>query len=147
MKVFHYFLPTISTPDWRQIGKKKPWLSDSKTSEAYAGFRSMNCRLGNRYPTDTGLVLEKCPFCMKMMIQATNNEIHLLVDCPSFQTLRDASGLSKIIHAHRAAAPMATSRETYIYLLDDNKPHHRQVPLITLKFLCSWKGEIEKPFV
>ena len=133
----------LSIPEIQQIGSKKPWLCDSYASEIFAKFRIMNCELGNRYATTSGFSSKTCVFCGEMGIQVGNNDIHLVIECPSFQCFRDSSSIRILLTSFKAVSP---NFQLYRLLLNDTKPYHRIVRKGLMTFISKWKNDISNKF-
>ena len=143
-------LPTLTTahalsvPDISSIGSVKPWVTDSKRSSIYASFRSMNCGLGNRYPTLSGFYSKICPFCEKSGIVMPNNEIHLLVECDHFDMSRKKSIIARLVLGMKNIPSPMTNVSIYKSILDDNKTYRKEVSEGLLILFCQWENDIAK---
>ena len=117
----------LSPPDPVNIGSMKPWLNDSPQSSVYAKFRTMNCNLGNRYPTLKGFYAKECIFCLNTGQHFPNNEIHLAIDCQHFEQICLQTCLAAIIGPMRNCIPPVASPTIFKHILDDQKPYQKQV--------------------
>ena len=116
----------LSMPDVSSIGITKKWVTDSLESEIYAKFRSLNCGLGNRYPTLKGFYSQICVFCHAEDFVALNNEVHLVVECPHFEEIRNMIILGTIINCLRTSRQNLSSVCIYRFILNDQVPFTTQ---------------------
>ena len=142
-------IPTLTTahaltvPDIPSIGTVKSWVTDSKRSSIYASFRSMNCGLGNRYPTLSGFHSKSCPFCLRNGIDSPNNEIHLLIECNHFEASRKKSIISRLILGMKSVSAPMTNASMYRSILDDTKPYRKEVCDGLLTLFSQWEIDME----
>ena len=97
----------------------KPWIDDSAVIKTYSEFRIMNAGFGNRKPAGDGMVYKDCPLCLRNGIIASNNEIHVLVECKAMEVFRNSCGVGRTIDMLRSVNPAKSSAEIFKHLLDD----------------------------
>ena len=134
----------LHPPEPANIGSMKSWLNDSPQSSVYAKFRTMNCKLGNRFPTLKGFFSKECVFCLKKGDHFPNNEIHLAIDCQHFEMTRLQTCLATIIGPLKNCTPPVGSPAIFKYILDDRKPYQKQISQGLLTLFTKWEDEIAK---
>ena len=102
--------------------KLKTWVSDSAYSKTLAQFRCCNSGLGNRGPTKGGSFFKLCPLCEKQGIRTLNNEVHMIIECPSLKLYRESCYLGQFVCTHRALNPTISSIKLYSLFLEDSSP-------------------------
>ena len=144
----HDVLPSFPTclaltaPDESKIGQVKPWVNDSHQSAVYARFRSMNCGLGNRYPTVAGFYSKDCPFCQRNGVIAKNNEIHLAIVCPHFEHARKQTIIHSLVSDMKQMDPPMSETLIFKSLLDDQRHYHRKVGYGLTVIFDKWEHDL-----
>ena len=133
----------LQVPSLDTFGLPKRWLADSHYSEVYARFRSCNAGLGNRFPTLTGFSSKHCVFCESSGSTKLNNEIHLFIECPHFDSLRRTLPFFPILRAVLHSNPSASSEYLYAYLLNDSKLFIKDVQESLVHILRMWTTDID----
>ena len=109
----------LKIPALDSLGSCKQWLNDTVQSGVYAKFRSLNCNLGNRFQTMEGFSSKICPFCYQDGKIAQNNEIHLVIECPKFDKIREETIIGPLLQRLHQNEPSATSFGLYKAIMDD----------------------------
>ena len=88
---------------------------NSKQQKTFYSFVFLNTRLGNRNPLPDREQTKSCPLCKTYGVEVRLNEVHLLIECPDLEYVRQSTGLARIIQQ----GPM-TAREKYKRLWRNN---------------------------
>ena len=128
--------------------KRKTWVNDSAYSKTLAQFRACNIGLGNRGPASNGQRYKLCPLCKKVGFVALNNEVHLLMECPSLELYRSNSILGPFITANKILNPSISNLKLYSKFLDDrniDNLKNRIVAMYSMKYAWHTLMNISMP--
>ena len=109
----------MSTPK-RNWFRPKPWINDTLISKTVSEFRVCNAGFGNRAPAADGNRYKLCPLCLKRGAKILNNEVHVIIDCPSLHAYRQTCGLGPRIAGYRKLIKNMSSVKLYSILLNDS---------------------------
>ena len=99
--------------------KPKTWVNDSCSTKIIARFRACNASLGNRGPTKDGRFYSLCPLCSADGIDALNNEVHMIIECPKMTQYRNSCGIASFIQAYRCSRPHLSALKLYALYFND----------------------------
>ena len=115
--------------------KMRFWVTDSWLSKVFARFRSGCTGLGNQLPLPDGSLYKLCPLCLRDGSCTFNNELHMLLICPSLSYARQRC----VIQAFLASRPGMCKSKVYKQLLDDSNCWPLRERIYSLGFMkTSW---------
>ena len=97
-------------------------MNDSKQSAIISKFRCSDAGLGNRAPLPDGRRQKNCFLCEQEGIWAKNNEVHLIMDCPSLANERLTTGIQLYRNLHRRIRRSMTSERILAMYLGGDEP-------------------------
>ena len=131
----HTALSTFAMKPYSKIEQwftPKSWVSDSCISKVFAEFRSSNIGIGNRKPAGDGNFYKLCPLCKKQGIVAPNNEVHLVVECPSMEIYRNNCSIGPFLKGFKSLNPQISPLKLYSLILCDERPDEIRAKAIGL---------------